>query len=99
MAAYYLNSDTQQGHYTFAIDYERTLPVVGGGKIRFRTVDTNCRIIKNCQGGPPCASKARSVNIAAAKPQPAALSQPGLGQDNGNAGQWLLIDVVNVVPR
>jgi hypothetical protein len=99
VAAYYLNSDTQQGHYTFALDYERTIPVVGGGKIRFRTVDDNCRIIKNCPGGAPCASKARSVDIAAANPQPAALSQPGLGKDITNAGQWLLIDVVNVVPR
>jgi hypothetical protein len=99
VGAYYLNSDTQQGHYTYAISYERTIPVVGGGKIRFRSVDRNCRLIKNCPGGAPCASKARSVDISTASPPPTTLSQPGLGKTIGNSGQWLLIDVVNVVPQ
>ena len=99
VAAYYVNSDTSQGHYTFAIDYERIIPVIGGGKLRFRALDNNCRIIKNCVGGAPCAGKARTVSIAAASPQPAALSQPGLGKAADQAGQWLLIDVVKVEPQ
>jgi hypothetical protein len=96
--AYYVNADTQQGHWTFAIDYERVIEVVGGGKIRFRALDNNCRIIKNCgaTGGVPCEPKARTVNIAAANPQPAALIQPGLGMTSESAGQWLLIDAVKV---
>jgi hypothetical protein len=101
VAVYYLNSNyNDENHYTFALSYERTIAAIGGGTIRFRAFDDNCRIIKNCgTGGSPCVSKARSVDISAANPQPTALSQPGLGTDPGNSGQWLLIDVVSVAPR
>ena len=102
VAAYYLNSDTSEGHYSFAVSYERTIAAVGGGVIRFRAFDDNCRIIKNCgtgDGGGNCAPKARNVNISAANPQPTALDQPGLGVAPQHSGQWLLIDVVNIAPR
>jgi hypothetical protein len=101
VAAYYVNSDTQQGHWTYAISYERVIPVIAGGKIRFRAYENNCRIIKNCGaiGGTPCAGKAQTVDIVGANPQPAALSQPGLGKASSASGQWLLIDVVKVEPQ
>jgi len=102
-ATYFINSDTtpNEGHYTFAINYEKTIPVIGGGKVRLRIFDANCRQIKNCTGGTsPCATKARSVNISAAMPQPPAntLMQPGLGQSSEHAGQWFLLDVKAVAP-
>ena len=96
---YFINSDTQQGHYTFAISYERPIEIVSGGKVHVRTYDNNCRMIKNCQGGAPCAAKARSIDISAASPMPAALQQPGLGKDAANSGQWFLIDVKGIVAK
>jgi hypothetical protein len=98
--AYFLNADNGTGHYTMLINYEKTIKVIGGGEVRLRVFDQNCRMIKNCgsSGGWPCASKARSVDIAAASPAPAAaqLTQPGLGLAPEHAGQWWLIDVTKV---
>jgi hypothetical protein len=97
---YFINSDTQEGHYTFAIDYERVIEIVGGGKVHVRVRDANCRIIKNCTGGgAPCASKARNVSTTGADPLPTGLQQPGLGNNADNAGQWWFIDVKNIVPK
>lgn len=95
-AQYFVNSDTAEGHWTYVVNYSKTIPVIGGGSVRVRSYDQNCRIIKNCTMGPaPCAAKARSLNVSAASPAPA-LMQPGLGQDADNAGQWLLFDVTAV---
>jgi hypothetical protein len=95
-ARYFVNSDKAEGHLTYVLNFTKTIPVFGGGMVRFRSQDTNCRIIKNCTGGPtPCATKARSVDISAANPQPV-LNQPGLNQTAEHAGQWLLIDVTAV---
>jgi cysteine-rich repeat protein len=99
---YFLNADTGTGHYSFAINYEKTIPVIGGGKVQLIVYDANCRQIKNCGpsdpgGGDPCGPLARSIDVTAADPSPGALlSQPGLGQPNNLSGQWWLIDVVNV---
>ena len=77
-ARYYINSDTQEGHHTFAISYERPIEIIGGGKVHVRIFDDNCRMIKNCStGGAPCTDKARSIDIAGADPQPTGLQQPG----------------------
>ena len=48
VAVYYLNTDTQEGHYTMLLDFEKIVPIIGGGRVHFRHFDTNCRIIKNC---------------------------------------------------
>jgi hypothetical protein len=59
-------------------------------------------MIKNCgeNGGSPCDNKARTVNIAAAMPQPTGmpmLQQPALGaMSPAHSGQWWLIDVTEV---
>jgi hypothetical protein len=108
---YYLNSDTREGHWTYVLNYIKQIQVVGGGSIRVKNYDRNCRQIKNC--GPEgtaanqCASaaNARVIDIAAAMPRPAsgAASTGGLTQPNmdpargaGASGQWLLIDVTSV---
>jgi hypothetical protein len=101
---YFLNSDIAEWHKTYVINFEKPIVVIGGGTVRLRTRDSNCRQIKNCGlGGFPCAGKARTVDISAAYPQPpvgtpptGGLLQPGLGQPIDHSGQWLLIDVTSV---
>jgi hypothetical protein len=102
---YYLNADTQQGHWTFVIDYERDLEVVAGGKIHIRSFDLNCRMIKNCgpsghqTGATACAGQARTVaGISAAMPA-ITVMQPGLGVEANSSGQWFAIDVKSIVPK
>ena len=105
-AAYYLNSDTQEGHWTYVINYSKTIPVIGGGSVLLRIFDLNCRQIKNCGVGSgdvnQCTNLARTLTFTGADPQPPmgvppnGLSQPGLGRAANQAGQWLFIDVTAV---
>lgn len=99
--SYFLNADNGTGHYTMLINYEKTIEVIGGGEIRLRVFDQNCRMIKNCgaSGGTPCSGKARTVDIAGASPAPSMtlLNQPGLGKTPEHSGQWWLIDITEVV--
>jgi hypothetical protein len=102
---YYLNADTQSGHWTFPIDYERDLEVVGGGKIHIRSFDQNCRMIKNCgpsghqTGATACAGQARTIaGVSAAMPA-INVMQPGLGVEANSSGQWFAIDVKTIVPK
>jgi hypothetical protein len=95
VAVHFLNADTQTGHYTMGISYEKTVEVIGGGVMRLQVADANCRQIKNCgAGGVPCTGKARTIDISAANPQPQGLQQPGLGKDPEHSGQWFLIDAL-----
>ena len=111
VAAYYLNADSGEGHWTYVINFEKQIDVIGGGRIRVRTFDRNCRQIKNCgPNGTPaqqCAevARARIIDVSAASPAPPAapaeqggLQQPSLNQFRtaGASGQWTLIDVVSV---
>jgi hypothetical protein len=110
IAVYYLNADTSEGHWVYVMNYEKTITVVGGGKVNYRTFDRNCRQIKNCGVNAPnnqCATESakRVIDVSKALPMPTNVTaaQGGLLQpqlitesDNGNAGQWLLIDVVKV---
>jgi hypothetical protein len=101
---YYLNSDVSEGHWTFVIDYEKTIEVVGGGFVRLRRFDSNCRLIKNCgtTGGYPCAEKARTLDLGQVDPPPPigafpdGLDQPGLNRSADHGGQWWLVDVTGV---
>ncbi len=109
---YFLNADTSQGHWVYVINYEKTIPVIGGGKVKYRTYDRNCRQIKNCGYNKPnneCAKEAndRKIDVSQVVPPPTAMNaaqggllQPQLTADSdaGNAGQWLLIDVTAVAP-
>jgi hypothetical protein len=100
VAQYFLNADVSEGHWTSLIDYEKTIEVVAGDFVRLRRYDPNCRLIKNCgaTGTPPCASKARTIDLSAADPAPTFLFQPGLGKGAEHAGQWWLIDVIAIEP-
>src|SRR5690606_11154407 len=33
---YYMNADTSQGHWTYVINYEKQIPIIGGGRVRTR---------------------------------------------------------------
>jgi hypothetical protein len=111
VAVYYLNADSREGHWTYVLNYRKPIQVVGGGAVRVRNFDRNCRQIKNC--GPEntaanqcaTAANARIITTSGASPAPAAgaASSGGLQQPNldparppGASGQWLLIDVVSV---
>jgi hypothetical protein len=99
VGVYFLNSATTDIHTTYVLNYERTIPVIGGGRVRAYYVDRNCRQTRNCGTEyvqSMCNTRARTVDISAANPQPGALSQPGLGLTANYAGQWLLIDVTGV---
>jgi hypothetical protein len=104
IGTYFLNADSSEVHITYVLNFEKTIPVVGGGRIRMRMFDSNCRIIKNCgsTAGYPCAVKARTVDISAAYPlppsgnPPAGFSQPGLGECADHGGLWFLLDVIAV---
>ena len=105
IAQYYLNADLAEGHWTFVIDFEKTIEVVGGGFVRLRRLDNNCRLIKNCGAAPgfPCDVKARVIDLGEAEPPPpdpgpfpAGFNQPGLNQNANHAGQWWMIDVTAV---
>jgi len=99
VAIHFLNADTQTGHYTMGISYEKSLELIGGGTLRLQIADANCRQIKNCgPGGVPCTGKARTIDISAAAPQPQGLQQPGLGKDPEHSGQWFLIDALGFTP-
>jgi len=99
---YYLNADNMQGHYTFNIDYERPIEIIGGGFIKVRSYDNNGRMIKNCGStgaGQPCEGKAQTVpGLSAAQPA-ITVTQPGLGQSASDSGQWFAIDVKSIVPK
>lgn len=100
VAIHFLNADTQTGHYTMGINYEKTLRLIGGGTLRLQIADANCRQIKNCgPGGVPCAGKAQTIDISAANPQPpSAFAQPALGKLTEHSGQWFLLDVLSFAP-
>jgi len=108
---YYLNADSSQGHWTFVLNYEKQINVVGGGSIRVKQYDRNCKQIKNCgTDGTPnsmCAqvSMKRIIDLANANPKPASgpasgggLLQPNLVSERQatDSGQWNLINVIKV---
>ncbi|HYO93041.1 MAG TPA: hypothetical protein VER33_00960, partial [Polyangiaceae bacterium] len=98
--SYGLNSISDDpSHHVIALDYTATFPVMGGGKITFKSMDPNCIQIVNC---PTTCNQAASaplqVNIGMAMPAaPADFVQP---YRNGTYyGQWAFIDVISVVAR
>jgi hypothetical protein len=99
-AVYFLNSinGTEQ-HSSYALSFDMTLMVVGGGSIVFRVYDSNCRQIMNCgpgAGSSTCA-KPRTIDVSGANPAPMSFTQPWVGQAPAGAyGQWVLLDVKSV---
>jgi hypothetical protein len=101
---YFLNSRTG-GDQTWVIrlDYEATFPVMGGGTIRWRSFDLNCRQITNCDDnecGPLTPKPVAVASVAGANPPPpATFVQPYNTGANVGRGQWVYIDVTDVAAR
>jgi hypothetical protein len=100
---YYLNSRTGgDQQIVIRIDYEATFPVQGGGTIRFRSFDLNCRQITNCatnECGPLTPKPLTLEAVATADPPPAAtFTQPFQTGANIGRGQWVYVDVVDAAP-
>jgi len=102
--AYFLNSRTGgDTPFLIRLDYEATFPVQGGGTIRWRTFDLNCRQITNCNDN-ECGSLGpkplTQPTVAGANPPPpATFTQPFQSAANAGLGQWIYIDVTAVAPR
>ncbi|MDX2052886.1 MAG: hypothetical protein SFV15_10875 [Polyangiaceae bacterium] len=47
---YFVNSDTDEGHYVFAIDTTRTIKIEGGATLKLYGLDNNCISIANVDG-------------------------------------------------
>ncbi len=92
---YYLNArdgtDEHDGT-TWASNYQASIKVNGGGKITFKSYDSNCSEIKNC--GPKGACMPRTFDLSDAVPVPTA-TQP-VYDANKVPVQWLHIDVLAV---
>ena len=102
---YFLNSrnGSNEGHESWGLNYTATFPVTGGGKLNFRVYDSNCRQIMNCgpgTGSSTCKAP-RTIDLAATDPKPpASFTQPYVGGAPAGAyGQWVFIDVTNVVAK
>ena len=109
---YYLNADTGEGHWTYVMNYARQIKVTGGGSLRVRNYDNNCREIKNCDpantAATQCATFANNRRItlpSTVMPLPSTavaanggLLQPNLvsERDASGSGQWVLIDVEKI---
>jgi hypothetical protein len=101
---YYLNSRTGgDQQVVIRMDYTATFPVQGGGTIRFRSFDLNCRQITNCATNECGPLNPKPLTVAAvqnASPPPAAtFSQPYQTGANIGRGQWFYIDVTEAARR
>jgi hypothetical protein len=91
---------TGEGHESWPLNFNATFRVTGGGRIQFRSYDSNCRMIMNCGpggGGATCRAPV-TLSLAGAMPAaPATFTQPFKGTQANAFGQWVFIDVTNVV--
>lgn len=81
---YYLNDDTQTGHYVFPIDHTKTIEIEGGASVHLLDVDQvpPCYAARNCDPALPVCTPFIIAGIA---PAPAAFD-----------GQFIQMDVVSV---
>jgi hypothetical protein len=101
---YYLNSRTGgDTPLLIRLDYDATFPVQGGGTIRFRSFDLNCRQITNCtttECGPLTPKPVTMDGVGQADPPPAApFAQPYQTGANIGRGQWVYVDVTGATAR
>jgi hypothetical protein len=87
---YYLNSYPKTGnvqyedHWTFAISYKATFPVMGGGTIVYHASDINCHAIDNC--GSATTSQTCPLNQARLVPNDPGLKPPAMYQGKQTSG-------------
>ncbi|HEX2732260.1 MAG TPA: hypothetical protein VHM70_11655 [Polyangiaceae bacterium] len=99
---YFLNArdGSNEGHEVWVLDYEAKLRALGGGSIEFTAYDPNClQIMNNQETARPMAGTgtdgALVVDLSAASPSPSDFEQPL--STAGRQGQWVYIDVLDVV--
>jgi len=93
---------TSEAHQSWPLNETKTFRVVGGGRIQWRVYDSNCRQIMNCgpgTGSSTCAAPVTLSLASAMPPAPTSFMQPfrGTGTTANAYGQWVFIDVTNVV--
>ncbi|HVU50312.1 MAG TPA: hypothetical protein VHL80_06480, partial [Polyangia bacterium] len=87
---YYLNSYPKTGnvqyedHWTFAISYKATFPVMGGGTIVYHASDINCHAIDNC--GSATTSQTCPLTQARVVPNEPGLKVPTSYQGKATSG-------------
>ena len=101
---YFLNSRPGADQtFVIRLDYEATIAVPGAGTIQFRTFDLNCRQITNCdtnECGPVSPKPVITASVINADPPPPpTFTQPFQTSANAGRGQWVYIDVTDVVAR
>ncbi len=84
---YYLNDDTQTGHYVFPIDHTKTIDIEGGARLHLLDVDQvlPCYAARNCDPALPVCTP---FVIDGVGPAPAAFN-----------GQFIEMNVVSVVRK
>jgi hypothetical protein len=103
---YFFNSvpvpltDPSAAHLTFVIDYTKTIKITGGGMLTFSSFDSNCRLVMNCEKSSTnmCANHWTVPGVASAMPAPPATFMQPFTNGSGQFGQWLYVDVTDVVP-
>jgi hypothetical protein len=101
---YFLNSRTgTDAPALVRLDYEASFPVRGGGNILWRSFDLNCRQITNCNTTECGTIGPKPVTLDTVRnanpPPPTTFTQPFQTGANIGRGQWIYIDVTNVVAR
>jgi hypothetical protein len=92
---------SSEDHESFALNFTFKLQVHGGGSLRYRMFDNNCRQITNCgqdTGGSNCGSDQRILMFSQDTMPVPDVDQPYLGAQQSNGpGQWIALDVMSVV--
>jgi hypothetical protein len=101
---FFLNSRTGADQtLVIRLDYLATIAVPGAGTIQFRSFDLNCRQITNCstsECGPVNPKPVITASVINADPPPPpTFTQPFQTGANVGRGQWVYIDVTDVVAR
>jgi hypothetical protein len=101
---YFLNSRPgAEQALVVRLDYLATIAVLGAGTIQFRTFDLNCRQTTNCdtnECGPVTPKPVITASVMNAEPPPPpTFTQPFQTSANAGRGQWVYIDVTDVVAR
>jgi hypothetical protein len=103
---YFFNSipvppgDPSASHLTFIIDYMKTIKITGGGMLTFSSFDSNCRLVMNCEKSSTnmCMMHWTVPGVASAMPPPPASFAQPFTNGTGQFGQWMHIDVTDIVP-
>jgi hypothetical protein len=93
-------SDASASHLTFIIDFTKTIKITGGGTLTFASFDSNCRLVMNCETSSTnmCMRHWSVPSVSSTMPAPPATFMQPYSNGSGQWGQWMHIDVTDVVP-